>query len=395
MHEPPNTSPEPTTPAGAPGNASTPVAQSSPAASRFSIIAQGVRKTFPILRSARRMGQHDRRVALHGADLSIPAGQWVALLGPNGSGKSTLLKALATLHRPDSGQIQILGHDALAGPRPLLEIRARIGVAFQSPALDPMLTVCENLELAAALLSMPSALAKAAARDAAAMLGVSDRMNDRVKTLSGGLARRVDLARATLARPDILFLDEPTSGLDLRARMEFFGALDQARRARTGVSSSDASRELSGAPSRISPLTVIMSTHLMDEAERADRIILLHDGQIVADGTPTELQRRLGGTVIRVTLPPGEALDVPALLSGCGLEVTTEPGGIVLGRSTPSRPGTPARTDDAVKRLTHAGLTFQVGPPTLADLYLSLTGKPLLSEDVAAAPSKAAKGRRR
>ncbi len=337
------------------------------------------------------MGQHERRVALHGADLSIPAGQWVALLGPNGSGKSTLLKALATLHRPDSGQIQILGHDALAGPRPLLEIRARIGVAFQSPALDPMLTVAENLELAAALLSMPSGLAKAAARDAAAMLGVSDRLNDRVKTLSGGLARRVDLARATLARPDILFLDEPTSGLDLRARMEFFGALEQARRARTNAASS----ETSGTASRMNPLTVIMSTHLMDEAERAERIILLHDGQIVADGTPTELQRRLGGTVIRVTLPPGEALDVPALLSGCGLEVTTEPGGIVLGRSTPSRPGTPARTDDAVRRLTHAGLTFQVGPPTLADLYLSLTGKPLVSDDGSPIATKAAKGRRR
>ena len=341
------------------------------------IVVHGVRKTYPLVRAARRMGQSERRVALAGADLAISRGQWVSLLGPNGSGKSTLLKAMATLHRPDSGQIHVLGHDALAGPAALASIRKRIGVAFQSPALDPMLTVAENLRLAGAMLSMSSRQATEAAGRAAAALGVTDRMADRVKTLSGGLARRVDLARAIMGDPDVLFLDEPTSGLDLRARLEFFSSLASARAARRVDDVNEAGE--SGDSDR-GPLTIVMSTHLMDEAELTERVVLLHDGAIVADGAPTDLQRRLGGTVIRVTLPPGEALDVPALLAGCGLEVTTEPGGIVLGRSTPSRPGTPARTDDAVKRLTHAGLTFQVGPPTLADLYLSLTGKPLISD---------------
>ncbi len=367
MHEPSPQTPEHTR---SDPNASVPSGVPLPQ-SVNAIVAQGVRKTYPLARAARRMGQPERRVALIGADLAVPRGQWVALLGPNGSGKSTLLKAMATLHRPDSGQLTILGHDALAGPAALASIRSRIGVAFQSPALDPMLTVAENLRLAGAMLSMTSRQATEAATRAATTLGVADRLGDRVKTLSGGLARRVDLARAIMGDPDLLFLDEPTSGLDLRARLEFFSALANARLMRRAASRDDATRP---------PLTIVMSTHLMDEAELTERVVLLHDGAIVADGAPTDLQRRLGGTVIRVTLPPGESLDVPALLAGCGLEVTTEPGGIVLGRSTPSRPGTPARTDDAVKRLTHAGLTFQVGPPTLADLYLSLTGKPLAGE---------------
>lgn len=276
--------------------------------------------------------------ALEPTTLAIQPGEWVALLGPNGSGKSTLLKSIATLARPTSGSVRLFGSDPFASNAALSVARARMGVVFQNGALDDLLTVRENLRLVAACFGLDDAAARI--DRVATTLGVHDRLSDRVGTLSGGLMRRVDLARALLPEPALLLLDEPTTGLDLDARRRFVETIRSQRSERA--------------------LTVVLATHQIDEAEAADRVVMMARGRVVADATPEDLRAAASG--LRLTIE-GEAPD--AVKAG-------------LGEANPDGSFT-LPTDHAalLTALSGSGCPFRVGPATLADVYLERTGERL------------------
>lgn len=279
------------------------------------------------------------RIALDGLTLHVPRGCWLALLGPNGAGKSTAVRILATLDAPDEGSVSILGLDPR---RSASTIRARIGVAFQSSALDPLLTIRENLRIHAALYAMPDR--DAAIGEALARASLADRADDRVRTLSGGLARRADLARALLTGPDLLLIDEPTAGLDHEARARFLDDLDGARAGRSR--------------------SIVMSTHLMDEAERADLVALLDRGRLVALDSPAALRAALGPSVLRTGPEAKETLRAAGVEASC------------IGELLIASPE-PEPAARAAEALVRAHIPFTFAPPTLGDVYLERTGRPL------------------
>ena len=259
------------------------------------------------------------RAALSGVTLSIRAGEMFALLGPNGSGKTTLFRILSTLLAPSAGTARVGGCDVVGEA---MAVRHQIGVVFQSPALDPQLTVEENLRCAGSLYGLRGADLVARLRSAAQALGLSDRLADRVQSLSGGLQRRVEIAKCLLPRPRVLLLDEPSTGLDPAAREGLRATLERVRRE--------------------SEVTVVMTTHLLEEAERCDRVAILHRGRLVACETPAELRGRLGTDVAVVSGPEPEALAVrvremfgwPLSVRGERLRVEVPAGGDAAGRGT-------------------------------------------------------------
>lgn len=210
----------------------------------------------------------DRR-ALDGISLEVRRGELFCLLGPNGGGKSTLFRILGTLSLPDSGSAVIAGHDVIADAP---SVRARLGVVFQSPSLDGKLTILENLRCGGALYGLRGEELESRIRDAAAALNLSDRLDDLVETLSGGLQRRAEIAKCLLIRPEVLLLDEPSTGLDPGARLDLWAALEELR-TKHGV-------------------TALCTTHLMEEAARADRVGIVSAGKLVALGTPRNLPPR-------------------------------------------------------------------------------------------------------
>jgi ABC-2 type transport system ATP-binding protein len=294
------------------------------------------------------------RAALSGVTLSIRAGEMFALLGPNGSGKTTLFRILSTLLAPSAGTARVGGCDVVGEA---MAVRHQIGVVFQSPALDPQLTVEENLRCAGSLYGLRGADLVARLRSAAQALGLSDRLADRVQSLSGGLQRRVEIAKCLLPRPRVLLLDEPSTGLDPAAREELRATLERVRRE--------------------SEVTVVMTTHLLEEAERCDRVAILHRGRLVACETPAELRGRLGTDVAVVSGPEPEVLAArvrdmfgwPLSVRGERLRVEVPAGGDAAGR--------------LVSALGAAADTVTVGRPTLEDVFLDLTGEPLRGEEEA------------
>ena len=294
------------------------------------------------------------RAALSGVTLSIRAGEMFALLGPNGSGKTTLFRILSTLLAPSAGTARVGGCDVVGEA---MAVRHQIGVVFQSPALDPQLTVEENLRCAGSLYGLRGADLVARLRSAAQALSLSDRLADRVQSLSGGLQRRVEIAKCLLPRPRVLLLDEPSTGLDPAAREGLRATLERVRRE--------------------SEVTVVMTTHLLEEAERCDRVAILHRGRLVACETPAELRGRLGTDVAVVSGPEPEALAArvremfgwPLSVRGERLRVEVPAGGDAAGR--------------LVSALGAAADTVTVGRPTLEDVFLDLTGEPLRGEEEA------------
>jgi ABC-2 type transport system ATP-binding protein len=289
------------------------------------------------------------REALRGVSLDIPAGQSVALLGPNGSGKSTLIRIITGMLVPGAGEAQLFD-------RPPAAARDLLGVAFQNPGLDRHMTVWENLRDSAALFGVNAAEARARCEPLLRDLRLDDRRDALVKTLSGGLARRVDLCRALLAQPRLLILDEPTTGLDPVARREFLEQIEARRQQ--------------------SEITLLMSTHLIDEADRMDRVLMMHEGRIVADGAPADLRRALG--VRRVSVLDA-AWSPPATDTS---KWTRVPGGWARDLANEHE------ATDIATMLARSAAPFSIAPPTLADAFERLTGASL--EDSGAADKEAA-----
>ena len=287
----------------------------------------------------------DRR-ALRDVEFTIARGEIFGFLGPNGGGKSTLFRLLSTLVPIQSGSARILNCD-LRGETQAL--RRKIGVVFQSPSLDGKLTVSENLAIHGNLYGMRGARLKERAQAMLARLEVSDRAGDLAETLSGGLRRRVELAKALLHEPEVLLLDEPSTGLDPAARREFFNLLAHLR-------DSDG-------------VTVVLTTHYMEEAERCDRIGILDQGVLVAIAPPGELKQRVGGDVMVISAPAPEEL---AQKIARQFQVSTT---LVDGTVRIERP----RGHELVARLIDEfggeieSVTF--GRPTLEDVFVHLTGR--------------------
>src|SRR5437870_6438050 len=229
--------------------------------------------------------------AVRGIDLAVMPGEIFGFLGPNGAGKSTTISMLCTLLRPTSGRAAVAGFDVTRDPD---SVRAAIGLVFQDPALDEQLTARENLEFHAFLYDVPRAIRAQRIAEVLGMVELADRANSKVMTFSGGMKRRLEIARGILHSPEVLFLDEPTRGLDPQTRSHIWDYLQDLRR-REGI-------------------TIFMTTHYMDEAEFCDRIAIIDMGQIVALGTPDELKARVGGDVITIA-PPDTAASAAELPS--------------------------------------------------------------------------------
>jgi ABC-2 type transport system ATP-binding protein len=236
-----------------------------PAATEPAIVARGLTKRFGELE------------AVKGIDLDVRRGEIFGFLGPNGAGKSTTINILCTLMRPTAGQASVAGFDVDRQPA---DVRASIGLVFQDPSLDIQLTARENLEFHAFIYSVPSAERARRIAEVLEMVELSDRANSIVMTFSGGMKRRLEIARGMLHTPEVLFLDEPTIGLDPQTRRHIWTYL-RGLREKAGV-------------------TLFMTTHYMDEAEECDRIAIIDGGRIVALGTPSELKALVGGDVVTV-----------------------------------------------------------------------------------------------
>ena len=301
------------------------------------------------------------RQALAGLDLIVREGELCVLLGPNGGGKTTLFRILATLLRPTEGRAQVFGHDTVREPD---AVRRLIGVVFQSPAIDRQLTVRENLEVQGRLYGMKRSALRQEARGMLERLHLAERADDRAGTLSGGLLRRVEIAKGLLHRPRLLLLDEPSTGLDPAARRDLCDHLDRLR-AREGV-------------------TVLMTSHLIEEAERSDRLAILSQGRLVALGTPAELMAEIAGDVVVITTPdPAAILEDVRRLSGARTSIVEGTLRLETPRGHTLIPRLAEAFPDSITSIT-------VGRPTLLDVFVRRTGYRFLGGETGGGEGRAA-----
>ena len=329
--------------------------------SDIAVEARGLKKTF-------RKGQVK---ALDGFDLTVRRGQVVGLLGPNGAGKTTAVRALTTTLRPDEGTATILGLDVV---KDAAKVRRIIGLAGQFATVDENLTGIENLEMIGRLNHLPHAFVKQRTGELLEQFGLADAGSRSLKTYSGGMRRRLDLAAALVSSPPILFLDEPTTGLDPQSRLGLWEVIEGLVRGGT---------------------TVLLTTQYLEEADRlAEDIVVIDHGKVIAHGTPAELKADMGATVLAITTDsPEQAREASLLIAdispkpphfdGNSVELTVEEG--------------PRKAAEVLRRLDAGnipvvGLTLR--EPSLDDVFLALTGKPTEVDTEAVTESSTAKGRR-
>ncbi len=308
----------------------------------FAIEAEALEKTF--------RGKQDVR-ALDGVSFAVPEGTVFGLLGPNGSGKTTAVRILTTILRADGGTARVLGNDV--GRRPRV-VRSLIGLAGQYAAVDENLTGRENLRMVGRLNHLSTAESTGRARDLLDQFDLTDAADRTLKTYSGGMRRRLDLAAALVARPPVLFLDEPTTGLDPQSRNDLWEVIE---------------RLVGGGTS------VLLTTQYLEEADRlASKLVVLDHGRVIAEGTPSEMKAKLGATVLAVGFASvADAERTGALFAGLGphspavngtlVEVTVDDG--------------PSSAMEGLRLLDGEGLhptTFTLREPSLDDVFLALTG---------------------
>jgi ABC-2 type transport system ATP-binding protein len=289
--------------------------------------------------------------ALKGIDLQLDYGQVLALLGPNGSGKTTTVNILATITRPDGGDVVVAGADLRTNPA---GVRERIGVAGQFVSVDNMLTGRENLMLVGRLNHLRKADCTDRVEQLVAQFDLADFADRRAASYSGGMRRRLDLAAAIIAQPRVLMIDEPTTGLDPRSRLQVW---DTVTRLVT-----------SGA-------AVLLTTQYLEEADKlADNVLILDYGRVVAEGTPTELKKLVGGTVIEVTFPDEQSAQSGSLVMS-GRDHVIKGAVVRISGLEDAEAALPT----VISELTEANLPLtavQLRFPTLDDVFLELTGKP-------------------
>jgi ABC-2 type transport system ATP-binding protein len=288
---------------------------------------------------------YSSRTALSDISFQVDEREIFGLLGPNGSGKSTLFRILSTMMAPSAGRALVDGLDV---ERQSAEVRRHLGVVFQSQSLDRKLSVEENLRSQGHLYGMSGGKLRTRVEDAMTRLGLTERRNDPVEKLSGGLRRRVEIAKALLHQPKVLLMDEPSTGLDPGARRELWQYVDDLRNKQN--------------------VTVLLTTHILDEADRCDRLVLLHNGQIVAHGTPAQLKSRIGGDV--VVLEVGDAATMQAQLKErFGSEPRIVDGSLRVEIANGHRFIT-----EVVEAFPGAIHSVALHKPTLEDVFLDETG---------------------
>jgi ABC-2 type transport system ATP-binding protein len=305
---------------------------------------------------AHRYGDHE---AIRDLTLSIAEREIFALLGPNGSGKTTLFRVLSTLIPIQQGEVRIFGLDLR---RDAPAIRALLGVVFQAPSIDKKLTVLENVIHHGRLYGLGGRELHARADEMLARLGLADRRRELVEKLSGGLRRRVELATGMLHRPRLLLLDEPSTGLDPGARSDLWQYLEHVRD-NEGV-------------------TVVLTTHLLEEAERADRIAIMHKGQLAALDTPAALQAAVGGDAItiRTNDPAALAAEIAQRFNIRAIEVD---GSVRL-----EQPDGHQWIPRLVEAFPDRTESITLGKPTLEDVFIHFTGHRFWTDDTPNAGSK-------
>jgi daunorubicin resistance ABC transporter ATP-binding subunit len=301
--------------------------------------------------------------ALAGIDLTVPPGTVLGLLGPNGAGKTTTVRILTTILTPDEGEARVYGHDVVAEPE---AVRNSIGLAGQYAAVDENLSGVENLVLVGRLTHLPKSLIKERSGELLERFDLSHAANRPVRTYSGGMRRRLDLAASLMHRPPVLFLDEPTTGLDPRSRIELWGVIEDL--------------VAEGA-------TVLLTTQYLEEADRlADQIAVVDHGRIIAGGTPAGLKANLGATVIEIGMPgEGSALMALQALGRLGVQPPVLEGTTVhLTVADSSSLLEVLRALDA-EGIAPTGVTLR--EPSLDDVFLALTGQPPADEPAAGPPA--------
>jgi ABC-2 type transport system ATP-binding protein len=284
-------------------------------------------------------------VAVDGASFSIKEGEVFGLLGPNGAGKTTILHMLATLLRPTGGRARVNGYDVVREPS---KVRKSIGMVFQEPSSDDLLTGYENLKLHALLYGVPRSIREKRIKEVLALVDLSDRRRDLVKHYSGGMRRRLEIARGLLHSPKVLFLDEPTLGLDPQTREHIWHYIE-------GLVAEQ-------------KISVIITTHYMEEADRlCDRIAIVDHGKVVVLDTPENLKRELGGDIVKLEIEKPDLKAVEVLpyvkkveVKGSSVFLTVEDAGAHI---------------QEILSLVGKVSTVELRPPSLDDVFMHYTGR--------------------
>ena len=285
------------------------------------------------------------RKALDDVRFEVARGEIFGLLGPNGGGKTTLFRILSTLLPPASGTARIFGKDVVAEP---LEVRKSIGVVFQNQSLDRRLSVEENLTYQGMLYGITGAELKRRIAFAADRTGIGDRLKDKVEKLSGGLRQRAELAKSLLHQPQLLLLDEPSTGVDPGVRLDFWRYLERMR-AEQGS-------------------TVLLTTHLLEEADKCDRLAILDRGRLIAAGTPAELKSRIGGDIVSL----GSA-DLGGVAASVEQHLGIKPQ-VLQGQVRFEHAHGPEIVAQLMRQLPSTVDSVSVSRPTLEDVFIRLTG---------------------
>jgi ABC-2 type transport system ATP-binding protein len=298
--------------------------------------------------------RYENRTALNGVSFDVRPAELFGLLGPNGSGKTTLFRILSTLMVPVGGRALILGHDAAKDPS---QLRREIGVVFQSRSIDLKLTAAENLRHQGHLYGLHGQGLRARIKQILERVGLADRAKDKAETFSGGMQRRLELAKGLLHGPRVLLLDEPTTGLDPGARRDLWQYLRTLR---------DEEQ-----------VTVLVTTHLMEEAERCDRLAILNEGRLVALATPAELKQEIGGDVI--VLEAGDPDSLAARIrSRFNVDVHVVEGQVRIEKDHGHRFVT-----DVVEAFPGQIDAVSIAKPSLEDVFIRRTGHRFWSEQEA------------
>jgi ABC-2 type transport system ATP-binding protein len=312
-----------------------------------------VRSAAPVISVQNLVHKYENRTALNGLVFEVRPAELFGLLGPNGSGKTTLFRILSTLMIPTAGRAFVMGCDATQDPA---TVRRQIGVVFQAQSVDPKLTAYENLWHQGHLYGLRGAALKQRVHEILTRVGLADRAQERVETFSGGMQRRIELAKGLLHHPGVLLLDEPTTGLDPGARRDLWQYL-QILRDEEHVS-------------------VLVTTHLMEEAERCDRLAIMNEGNLVALGTPAELKAEIGGDVILLDAAHDAASLAEHIRERFQVATTVLGNQVRIEREAGHR-----FVPDVVEAFPGEIQAISVSKPALEDVFIHRTGHKFWSEN--------------